>query len=300
LLDSPFHESLSPVIQEEYSEFNDDDLVTSIVTPLAGQFGDQLFQYVAGKIMADVTGLSYVPPFSFLTPHGHPVAWSGPPVFAMTPTVAKIRPQDGVTKQFIGEHWIDWSEFKGASQVFMQGFFQRYECIKPWKEHIKSQWLVPNVSVPLSNSNTLYIHYQKFDRQITLKEYDACIQQFSDIKRLAICTSDPNDDGLNCFDQLGIPWAIANGSWDSDFLTLLSAKWLIISQTTYAWWAAFLGQAKKIVCPIPNGTLWSYSRSGKPKPQKDYPNLIVDDEPERWIWMDDAAIKASQGWTTFE
>lgn len=311
LLNSPPQATSEPIIQlehedslihPEYDGFIDGDLVTSIVTPLTGQFGDQLFQYVAGKIMAEVTGLSYVPPFSFLTQHGHPVTWSSSPVFIMTPTLAKVIRKGGFAKQFIGEHWIDWNEFKGSSQVFMQGFFQRYECIKPWKEQIKSQWLVPQVSVPTSNASTLYIHHQQSDHPITAKEYDACISQFSGIKRLAICTSDPNNDSLKVFDQFGIPWTITNGSWDSDFLALLSAKSLIISQTTYAWWAAILGQAEKVVCPIPKGTPWSQSKSvtGRPKAKQDQPNLIVDDEAERWVWMDDSAIKAHQGWTAFE
>lgn len=289
-------------VHQEYSEFIDSESITSIVTPFAGQFGDQLFQYVAGKIMAEVTGLPYVPPFSFLTQHGHPVTWSSSPVLVMTPTPAKTICKGGFTKQFVGEHWINWDEFKGASQVFMQGFFQRYECIKFWKNQIKSQWLVPQVSVPPSRDDTLYIHYQQSDRPITPKEYGACISQFSGIKRLAVCTSDQNSSDLSVFGQFGIPWTITNGSWDSDFLTLLSAKLLIISQTTYAWWAAFLGRAEKVVCPIPIGTSWSLSKAvtGKSRPQQDRPNLIVDDESERWVWMNDAAIKAHQEWTTFE
>jgi hypothetical protein len=269
-------------------EFDETEEVTSIVTPFSVQFGDQMFQYVAGKIMAEVTGLSYVPPHSFLTPYGHPITWSGDPLFQLSTTIATRLPIRENPKEFIGSHWIDWNEYKDASRVFMQGMFQRYECIKPWEQKIKSDWLQVKVSIPSSDPSALYIHCPRIDSSATFEEYEACIRQFPSAKQLVVCTDSPNEPWFDCFDEIGIPWTISNGTWDQDFLSLLSAKNLIISQDTYSWWAGFLGRATKIACPLSRGTPWYFGKSliGPPKLKQDFPNLIVNDKPDRWIWID--------------
>jgi hypothetical protein len=120
----------------------------------------------------------------------------------------------------------------------------------------------------------------------SIDEYRSCLSHFPDAKRLVIVTDDPNDPFHREFDQLGLPWTISGLTWDQDFLLLASCRWMIMSQSTYSWWAGFLGRAERIVCPLFPGTHWHLGKDliGAPVTH-DVPNLIVDDEPGRWIWV---------------
>lgn len=86
-----------------------------------------------------------------------------------------------------------------------------------------------------------------------------------------------------------MPWTCELLPWDVDFLTLASARWVILSQSTYSWLAAFLGRAEKVICSVKPGTFWGngvgLQGSQMGPGGRDFPNLFVDDEPGRWVWV---------------
>ena len=268
-----------------------------------GQFGNQLFQYVAGKIASDITGLAFTPPPTFLTKSGKSVTWTDAPLFSMEASAGDAVRQHGRPVTYTGEHWVDWNQFKDASKVcFRNGYFQRYECIKPWKHKIKNEWLKLQTPLVPPDPDAVHVHCRRSDYVLgvgnpsdpsrhcistTLDEYADCLSQFPDAKRLVIYTDDIRDPWLQEFRKLRYPWSISGGTWDQDFLAMASCRWLLIAQSTFSWWAGFLGVAEKIVCPMSPNTLWYYGKDlyGPPN-RKDYPNLIVDDEPGRWIWLE--------------
>ena len=270
-----------------------------------GQFGNQLFQYVGGKIMADITGLYFEPPPTFLTKSGAPATWDKGPLFAMQPTPGD-QPKTGPLLAYSGEHWIDWNEYqnKGAAKATIRsGYLQRYECLLPWKDKIKNEWLVPQQPFPDIDQDAVHVHCRRADYvpgvdnpndpsrhgiASTLDEYAACLDKFPDAKRLVVYTDDTRDPWLAEFRKLGLPWSISGGTWDQDFMAMAAAKWLLIAQSTFSWWAGFLGNAEKIVCPLSKGTLWHYGKDlhgPAGKNRRDYPNLIVTDE-SRWEWVE--------------
>jgi len=273
-----------------------------VKTKFMGQFGNQLFQYVAGKIMADVTGLAFMPPPCFLTKKGSPVSWTESPLFVMRPTPIENYDKDGPDMSYTGEQWIDWRKYRDAGSVALQGYFQRYECLKPWKDKIKQEWLKFETPLIDCDQDAIHVHCRRTDYipgvdnpnrpechgiSTTIGEYAKCLKVFPDAKRLLIHTDDPKDPWLREFDKLGLPWSINQARWDEDFLSLASCRWMIMSQSTFSWWAAFLGRAEKIVCPLSKGTLWHCGKDlYGPPGRRDYPNLRVDDEPGRWTWVE--------------
>ena len=74
---------------------------------------------------------------------------------------------------------------------------------------------------------------------------------------------------------------VVSEAWDQDFLTLASCRKLIISNSTFSWWAGFLGKSARVVCPLFAGTLWDKGRTSR-----DELNLVVDDDPPgRWTFV---------------
>jgi hypothetical protein len=273
----------------------------------AGQFGNQLHQYLTAKCIAEKTGLAYTPPAEFKTKNGNPVKWSGVPLFTMTPTPGR-RVTDGIPQVVHCIQWYDLDSLDADRPIIIrEGFFQRYELLRPWKGRIRHDWLRfgrPFVDI---DPDTIAIHVRRTDYLFiddagtqppdptcngcvtSPEEYGRCLEQFPNAKRVVFVTDDNNDPFIPALGKyLGLPWSINGGTWDNDFLLLASARNVIISQSTFSWWAAWLGRCEKIVCPCFEGSFWRYGLGliGPPVPgAKDFPNLYPTDEQDRWVWL---------------
>lgn len=208
-----------------------------------------------------------------------------------------------LTLQF--DHWCDLSGIdESVRQVnVLHCYAQRYELLQPYKEQIRHDWLRLRVPYVETDPTAVYMHVRRTDYvpgvdnpnqperhclAATLDDYAACLKEFPEARRLIVATDDPRDPFMDRLKTLGLPVDILGGRWDTDFLALASARWLIMPQSTYSWWAGFLGRAERIVCPIREGTHWWYGKDLRGAPaagQRDYPNLYVYDEPERWTWL---------------
>jgi hypothetical protein len=268
-----------------------------ITVRYAGQFGNQLFQYCLGKILAERTGQAYRPPKHWRTKSGR-ILERTLSADLFTPTETPGFRAAGQPQTIRTSHWLDLDTIDHARPVdVLLGYFQRYELFREHKRRIQEEWLAFGVPFVECDPEAVYVHVRRTDyipghgnpgdpRQCCLTasmdEYIRCIEQFPGAKRLVIATDDQADPFHKGFDRAGLPWTFSGKGWDGDFLALASCRWLIMSQSTYSWWAGFLGQAERIVCPVATGTHWHYGLNSE---NKGYPNLYVDDEPERWTWL---------------
>lgn len=265
-----------------------------IAVKFMGQIGNQLFQYLVGKILAEKTGLFYHPPPSFMDKGGHPVKWSSRPIWKMTPTpgCAIAEPE----RKYHLMHELDWDAFDPNSRTTItHGYFQKWANFAPWKERIRQEWLpISEDRFVETDDDAVYVHVRRTDYvdvgngrspdratqgyATSIDEFRECLTEFPDAKRIVIVTDAPKDPFVKLFDRL-LPSTVSGLPWDQDFLLLASARNLLMSQSTYSWWAGFLGKAERIVCPIPAGTFWHRGMT-----EAGMPHLYVDDEPKRWIW----------------
>ena len=265
----------------------------SVSVRFMGQIGNQLFQYCLGHILAEQTGQCYRPPRVWLNKQGRPVKWTDEPLFPLKEHPGK--PAIGPSQQFSVMHWIDFAAVDANKPVaFTHGYYQRYELFRAYKNDIRNDWL--NLDAPFvpTDQDAVYIHVRRTDYtdgnpsiqglSTTIDEFSECLGHFPDAKRMVIVTDDPNDQFHQQFGKLGLPWTISGLEWDRDFMLLASCRWMVMSQSTYSWWAGFLGRAERIVCPMSEGTFWRHGLGLYGPAAPDYPNLYVDDEPERWIW----------------
>lgn len=279
----------SPEIDGEYA--------TMITANLIGQWFNQVTTYCVAKILAEKTGQCYMPPADWVDKQGRPVSWLDKPLFLPQPTCG--RRVEGPPQVIRTDHYVDLDSFDPSRPIKIEHLYgQNYQMLKPYKVWIK-RWLKPTSPFNyFAIHDAVYIHVRRTDYVSTeknplqanrqcistsIEEYAKCLKHFPDAKRLVVVTDDPRDPFLQEFHKLGLPWKVAGGTWDSDWWLLLTCKQMIMSQSTYSWWAGFLGEAVKIVCPMFPNTLWHMGMKD-PKSTR-FPNLVVDDEPGRWVWV---------------
>lgn len=270
----------------------------------AGQIGNQFFHYCLGKILAEKYGLDFQPPPHYVDRHGLPVQWSAAPLFTMQPTPGhRYR---GNAFQFGAYHWYDFDCLPRNRPLHVcYGHWCRYELFRAWKEKIKQDWLaIPPDRFVSTDPEAIYIHVRRTDFvsgsfDADFKHFDTnfqssatsidgfarCIARFPVGRKLILVTDAPADPFLAEFNRFGVPVEILSGRWDEDFLTLASCRQMIMSNSTFSWWAGLLGKAEQIVCPLLPDTYWGRGDGARGPDREQYPNLCVDDEPERWVFV---------------
>ena len=87
-------------------------------------------------------------------------------------------------------------------------------------------------------------YYMKAIREVLRKH---------DVKRIVLFTDDPADEDVREVQQ-EFNCQCQSTNWIDDFIGIMSSEYRIISNSTFSWWAAFLGEAmhpEKIFAPSP-------------------------------------------------
>lgn len=257
-----------------------------------GQLGNQMFQYCIGHILAARTKQLFVPG-PFVDKTGRPLAQS------LFRPMAAGHERNGVGDYEITcEHWFNLDDVAPGWNLHVQGFFQRYEFYRPYKNRIRESWLKLQQPFVETDLDAVYVHVRRTDylgddltperncQATTIDEYLACMARF-ETHRAVLVSDDYRDPFLADLataltQRFGIEVSMAQGTWQEDFMTLASCRRMVMSQSTFSWWAGFLGHAEKIVCPVFANTFWG---KGFGAIGGRFPDLFVDDEPGRWEWV---------------
>ena len=219
------------------------------------RFGNNLCQYAIGRIISKQKdySLDAVKPGNFdteITPHIGSIKIEHPPLI-------------------IGrDHRINYDQIKAhKGKIIASGYFQDYENYREHKDYIKEFFSVKNRRADVYNDDTAVAHvrltdYQTFGIGLPVKFYYEAFN-LSKCSKLIVVTDDLHSPFITHLkNQIrGKVTVQSTDSW-SDFVTLLSAKNLIISQSTFSWWAGLLSNATKIYYPISYKNYWG--REGFP------------------------------------
>lgn len=232
-----------------------------------GALGNQLFQFVLGRILADNLGFS--------------LQASAIPGFASTSGfAADASPLEEADEIHEGQR-LDLQSIlnnREPRRIHLEGYFQRYEYYRPYKNMIRSRWLLPLPSVGCAPEPTdLVMHVRRKDYisygwAASFSYYKLALEQL-DFKRLVIVTDDPRDPFFLRFRRYRPLYF--KGDAQESFAYIARANKLVISQSSFSWWAAFLSSAELVVMPRPNYGIWA-------DPDVD---LTIDDEP-RFMALD--------------
>lgn len=219
-----------------------------------GRLGNNLFQYCLGRILAEELGFKLkagtVPGFPNTAQEVAGNCYSEP-------------------EQVLVGQRIDFNSImadRSPRRLVLHGYFQQIEYYKPYRERIR-HWLAldPSIRSPAVKPD-LVIHvrrkdYVSYGWALPFSYYEAAIQRvLPDGGNIWIATDDHRDPFFWRFK----PWKprFFHGSPLENFALLMNAQRLILSPSSFSWWAAFLGECREIVAPVSSFGLWTGDPEG--------------------------------------
>ena len=159
---------------------------------------------------------------------------------------------DGIPKEYSSRHLQPIEEIDGTKPIILSGWYERFDQLEKYKNELRTKWIKPKHSV--LKLDGVGIHVRLGDREY----YRICHE--SPIKKQYFIDAIEILGGGNIFWFSDQPYSetikelqetcggqIIFGNFEEDFLRLMSFKKIIICDSTYSSWAAWLSQADKIV-----------------------------------------------------
>lgn len=213
-------------------------------------FANQIFQYCFGRILAEKHGL-----------HLRAYPLSGFPNTNKA-VLGGLYDSNEFLVSTVDQAFAAINHLPRQSKIVLSGYFQDSRLFLDFMPAIKHQWLKLDSSITPSinpNDTDLVIHVRRSDYILyrwgaPYSYYHEALQGLS-FRRLIIVTDDPFDPFLGRFKEYNP--VIVSGSYLSDFKALTKASKLVMSPSTFSWWAAVLSDANEIFFPIPKSGIWS-------------------------------------------
>jgi hypothetical protein len=232
---------------------------------LGGRGGNQFFQYAMVRSIAEKRGLNY-----WFDKRN----WKGGDLFKLDFGVA-----DGVIDKIYEEHGSEFNAdvYDVADFTGFHGYFQN----EKYFDHEKvRKWYIPTIDVSADFDNVCYIHFRGGDYnvypwdmyQLPKSYYDEAMAIMLEKKpdlTFKVVTDDP-DEARKRFNL-----EIISNSMEEDFVLLMKTKYLIISNSSFSWWAGWLTLDNTVIAP--HG--WFYYNINKSHFE---PNGIFT---EKFIWI---------------
>ena len=253
-----------------------------------GRFGNNLFQHALGRILASKLG--------YQLSHENGI-WGGVDNLAHFPHLSSSLRGKSISHPAITleGHYIELDKLLESAEdrkIILNGFFQRYEYYRPYKDLIKDWLYLEPLDVGQTEEDVI-IHLRLGDDVLKFDENSPYIMPFEyyeqslsllNFKNLYICSDPETRDSkyVRQFDSYNP--ILLEGNVIEDFRALCSFNKIIISQSSYSWWGAFLSNAAEIFFPIPAPTRCKL-KNGNPFSPSEWSleceeiSLIVDDEP---------------------
>ena len=210
-----------------------------IIVKYNGRLGNNLFQYCYGRIIAEKLKLRL--------------------------KADKIRGFENTKEELLGSE-LD-------PPIVFDGYYQEFSYYKNHKENIKKWlWIEKTIDEKISeNDLVVYImrsDYVSSNLSMPMSFYDECVKTIPHDK-VYVCTCDINDPDTKEFIKRHNA-ILRHKSEIEDFKFLMNFNKIVLSQSTYCWWAAWLSDAKEIYYPVSE----SFGAWGKGHAS----NLVVDNE----------------------
>ncbi len=238
------------------------------------RLGNNMFQYCLGRILAEELGLAL---------NCRPIG-----AFPNTASLVGGRECHRPVESYSGQQ-LPLAEIlsnKAPRRIVLEGHFQRAEYYRGYEDRIRT-WLLPR-DVYRGPLPDLFMHIRRTDYvqhgwALPFSYYAAALEHLlPEGGSIWIGTDDPADPFFRHF-QKWKPF-FYNGDALTQMSLMSQVPRLVMSQSTYSWWPAFLAQnSQAVACPVPAHGCWAgdeaYTR-GIDLIEKD--RFICIDVPERY------------------
>ena len=240
-----------------------------IYTTLMGGAGNQLFQYAAAKKAASRLGAEVVCDLSFLNYYSTPGTGITPRKFTLD-AFLDIQTVDAAPADATRLEWEQVPQNTDLGDVVIRGYFQDLKFL-PEPEEIRSWYPFPQREI---DTGWTSIHVRRgdyvsapnaaaFHGALNLHYYKAAIELVGQTKFYALYSDDKewteenirpllpkSSFSMGCYSGSDIPTI-----WD-----MAASGGIIMANSTFSWWAAFLCSHNNVVYPSP------WFRGGTPAP----------------------------------
>lgn len=228
------------------------------------RLGNNLFQYCFGRLLAEQLGFALTAP---------PI-----PGFPSTSTDLPGSRYDGPEVVVTDEN-LELDALlrdRSARKIIVRGYFQRAAFYRDYAAVIRQRWLKPATRrlEAMPTPDDIWVHVRRGDYMLwgsalPFSYYENAIMELGG-GPVRIVTDDPADPFFWRFRKFNA--VIVPGNEQDDFYRLTCASKLVLSQSSFSWWAAFLSEADAVVCPVPVAGIWA-----------EQPHLRLDDARYRYL-----------------
>lgn len=237
-----------------------------------GQLGNNLFQYCLGRLLAEDLGYALQAP---------PIAG-----FPNTREAVDGRRYDEPTVTLRG-YRAELDQLLAAppqARIVLDGWFQWSHYFRPHRSRIR-RWLEFDAAIrPPEPAPATVVHVRRTDYvgngwALPFSFYEEALTRLGDPGQVWILTDDPADPFFRQFAR----WQprFSRGTALEDLRFMAGARRIVMSQSTYSWWATFLGDPAEVICPDPSFGAWAMAGDWADLIERDRFTCIGCTEPYR-------------------
>jgi len=186
-------------------------------------------------------------------------------------------------RKMYGDNYVDYAELlKTNKNIIVDSFVQKYRYYIDFREQIKKIFEIDpsNFKRPLDDELVIHIRetdYRAIKKSIDISFYIKIIDSLG-YRKNTVVTDDCNSSlvcelkkrGCDIFSSRLAKWSYSfDDNSVADFIYMLKSKHLLISHSTFAWWAGFLGEQEHVYYPDIDNSMWAKS------PGKDDIDLFI-------------------------
>lgn len=214
-----------------------------------GNLGNNLFQYCFGRILAESLGYRLL----------------AEPIKGFPGTFDVIEGKDftgfrtiALSGQLVDLSFLDNQHLQ--CHILLTGYFQRYDYYKARRSDIR-EWLRLEDDIKFEPGiNDVVLGIRRGNDYIPkhglpLSYYETALSQLH-FEKVFICTNEPNDPFIIHLAKKYSAIVREPGALDNIKFIKKFNK-IVISNSTFLWWAAFLSDANEIIFPVPKNGFWS-------------------------------------------
>lgn len=224
-----------------------------VIIGIKAELGNVMFQYAFGRIIAEKKGYKLL--------FDESLAYVRMEEFFKTFPNATIPDGKEVVDNimFVGcdlQHLDLNTVLNHSGGVHLQGYWQKHHYYFPYRDQIREWFKYDDSMHEKPDVDDIVVHYRaKFNPGI-IAEYITPVPKFLEIlkrldyKNCVIVTDLPMSPQLDVFKTELKNVVVRAGTLLEDFTYMKYAKRLVLAQSTFSWWAAFLGNPDKVYAPM--------------------------------------------------